>query len=70
MDSSYMEVGTEVIIWTPRPSRDKYRYKGCRGVITLVEDSHWGIRCFIKGYEEYYWYSTELILASDEGLLR
>ena len=70
MDSSYMEVGTEVIIWTPRPILDKERRKGSRGVITLVEDSSWGIRCIIEGYEEYYWYSTELILASDEGLLR
>ena len=69
MDASYLEVGTEVIIWKPRYPR-KEQYKGRRGTIvrTLRYCDEPG--CCISGDSHYYWFPEELILASDEALLR
>lgn len=71
MDATYIELGTEVIITNPHERLSKHKHKGQRGIITTVDVSYlWGIRCKLGSDREYWWYPDELILASDEPLLR
>ena len=71
MDASYLEVGTEVIVWHPHLACGKPRLHGYHGTIQLVEaHSLWGDRCRITGAMTYWWYPDELILTSDEPLLK
>ena len=67
-----MEVGTEVIISRCR-SHLKERFLGRRGTIVYVQtDRSFGVRCELSVSSAYgfWWYPDELILASDEPLLR
>ena len=73
MDSTYMEVGTEVIVWKPLVT-SKAHYKGHRGVIVerYREGTPWSPSwsCVISGVRGWLWFPEELILATDEALLR
>jgi hypothetical protein len=72
MDSTYMEVGTEVIISRCR-SHLKERFLGHRGTIVYVQNSSdLGVKgeLDISAHYSFWWYPDELILATDEPLLR
>ena len=72
MDSTYIEVGTKVIIFRCR-SHLKERFLGHRGTIVYVQNTRFlGVRgeLDISAYYNFWWYPDELILASDEPLLR
>lgn len=69
MDSTYMEEGVEVIIWKPYPHKESF--KGHRGTITTLTRCYDGrMCCYINGQAFFVWFPEELILASDEPLLR
>ena len=70
MDASYLEVGTEVIVWKPRYPQ-KERLKGHHGTIVRTLKYCDELGCCISGdNSNCYWFPEELILASDEELLR
>ena len=70
MDASYLEIGTEVIVLRPRLHQKESR-KWLRGKIVLLRRYCGQACCTIAGDDSgYYWFPEELILASDEGLLR
>ena len=72
MDSTYMELGTEVIISRCR-SHLKERFLGRRGTIIYVQNTSFlGVKgeLDISAHYHFWWYPDELILATDEPLLR
>ena len=74
MDSTYMEIGTEVIICRGRV-RFKERFVGSRGKIVEVSQLEGPPKCAIRSDTlapeySFWWFPDELILASDEPLLR
>ena len=74
MDSTYMEIGTEVIIRRGRVLF-KERFIGSRGKIVDVTDVGGYPKCVIRSETlapeySFWWFPDELILASDEPLLR
>jgi hypothetical protein len=69
MDDTYAEVGTEVIIWKPLIT-SKAHYKGHRGVIVTCHRISGSWACAISGVRGWLWFPEELILATDEPLLR
>lgn len=71
MDASYMEVGTEVIIFKPRfPDKEQFRLH--RGkILSLTRTPVDNLpACLIDGIRFVVWIPAELILATDEPLLR
>jgi len=67
-----MELGTEVIISRCR-SHLKERFLGRRGTIVYVQNTRFlGVRgeLDISLHYNFWWYPDELILATDEPLLR
>ena len=70
MDPTYMEIGTEVIIWKPRFT-EKTRCKWhCGKIISLTRTFQGEPACYIAGENVYVWLPEELMLASDKVLLR
>ena len=67
MDGTYMEEGTEVVL---RPRDDwwhpKYTYKGKVGIISFVLQDKCTVTCDAGCY---WWFPSEMILASDVPLL-
>jgi hypothetical protein len=68
MDASYLEIGTEVIVVKPRIHQESKKW--FRG--TIVSLTKWRNQacCTIAGDSYFLWFPEELILASDEELLR
>ena len=69
MDASYLEVGTEVIVVKPRLDQKESR-KWFRGKIASLTSYRGQAGCTIDGDSYFLWFPEELILASDEELLR
>ena len=69
MDASYLEVGTEVIVLRPRLHQKESR-KWFRGKIVSLTRLYGQACCAIDGELHFLWFPEELILASDEELLR
>ena len=69
MDASYLEIGTEVIVVKPRLDQKESR-KWLRGKIASLTSYCGQACCTIAGDSYFLWFPEELILASDEELLR
>jgi hypothetical protein len=66
MDITYMEEGTEVVLRPLALYHPKYEYKGKAGIITFVLLGKCTVTCDAGCY---WWFSSEMILASDVPLL-
>ena len=72
MDSTYAEVGLEVILWKNNPHLwNSYRdvYLGKKTSITRLADDH---SCCMVSCDsgQFIWQTSEMILATDAALLR
>ena len=70
MDSTYAEIGTEVIL--QKNHKDSYLFGLCgeKALICRTDGSPW-CEVSVKRTQEYWWWPIQdMILASDEPLLR